>query len=230
MKEWQKDRILYNLSTDVKNSLFDELINKIFDNREELDQFTEELLSSEFWFDLLKAKKECEIRINCKWSISKVSTSILYAIIRKLKPDIIMETGIFTGFSSAIILYALNQNDKGELFSIDTYTKFKDDIGVLVSKDLIDRWTTMEGRTDEVLPHVKTKNIDIFLHDSLHSYDNMYFEYRWAKDHLKKGGLLLSHDIGTNNAFFDFANNNEIKYYLIKSSKFKKFGMGAMII
>ena len=47
--------------------------------------------------------------------------------------------------------------------------------------------------------------IDAFLHDSLHTYDNMMFEYRAAWPHLKDAGLLLSHDVGRHTAFFDFA-------------------------
>lgn len=47
--------------------------------------------------------------------------------------------------------------------------------------------------------------VDIFLHDSEHTYDNMMFEYATAWDYLPKGGLLLSHDISWNNAGRDFA-------------------------
>lgn len=48
-------------------------------------------------------------------------------------------------------------------------------------------------------------SIDFFLHDSLHTYDNMLFEYRAAWPFLKEDGLFLSHDVGRNAAFFDFA-------------------------
>jgi hypothetical protein len=48
-------------------------------------------------------------------------------------------------------------------------------------------------------------SIDIFIHDSEHSYENMMFEYMTAWDHLKEGGILLSDDTNLNKAFSDFS-------------------------
>jgi len=47
--------------------------------------------------------------------------------------------------------------------------------------------------------------LDVFLHDSEHSYENMLFEYETSWTHLRPGGVLLSHDISLNMSFFDFA-------------------------
>ena len=47
--------------------------------------------------------------------------------------------------------------------------------------------------------------IDIFIHDSLHTYDHMLFEYRTAWPHLRPGGILLSDDTDWNRAFPTFA-------------------------
>jgi predicted O-methyltransferase YrrM len=43
----------------------------------------------------------------------------IYVIIRVLKPNIIVETGVANGASSFYILLALKRNKKSHLFSID---------------------------------------------------------------------------------------------------------------
>lgn len=44
---------------------------------------------------------------------------ILYVIIRLLRPAYVVETGVAAGISSTFILQGLNENVKGELYSID---------------------------------------------------------------------------------------------------------------
>ncbi len=48
------------------------------------------------------------------------------------------------------------------------------------------------------------KEIDVFLHDSIHTYENMMFEYKTSWPYIKKGGILLSDLMPANSAFFDF--------------------------
>jgi predicted O-methyltransferase YrrM len=45
--------------------------------------------------------------------------TLLYAICRILLPRIVVETGVASGFSSASMLQALEDNEVGELYSID---------------------------------------------------------------------------------------------------------------
>jgi hypothetical protein len=54
--------------------------------------------------------------------------------------------------------------------------------------------------------------IDCFIHDSLHTYEHMTWEYRTVWKHLRSGGLLLSHDIGGNEAFFEFMQEKAISW------------------
>ena len=44
---------------------------------------------------------------------------LIYVIVRLLRPNCIVETGVAAGVSSTFILEALNRNDRGELYSID---------------------------------------------------------------------------------------------------------------
>lgn len=54
----------------------------------------------------------------------------------------------------------------------------------------------------------------LFFHDSDHSYENMFFEFQWAWDHLG-ADVLISDDIDGNDAFFDFCESTGVTGYRI---------------
>lgn len=63
---------------------------------------------------------------------------ILYTIVRAYKPEIVVETGVAHGVTSAFMLCAMHENNKGHLYSIDlppyeAYTKIEG--GIYVLKD-----------------------------------------------------------------------------------------------
>ena len=95
------------------------------------------------------------------------------------------------------------------IFSIDSVFRpwqSKEMIGVVIPNNLRDRWELKIGTSEEILKKILTNfsSIDIFLHDSLHTYKNMYYEFETAWPFIKEGGFLLSDDITANNAFSDF--------------------------
>jgi len=62
----------------------------------------------------------------------------------------------------------------------------------------------------------KLGTVDVYLHDSLHTYEHMVFEYTEAWNHLVKGGLLLSDDVaGWPSAFIDFCEYRQLAYSLV---------------
>lgn len=146
---------------------------------------------------------------------------LLYVTARLLKPDVVIETGCFTGWDSAVLLQALDRNGCGHLYSIDIpgNTGVYDPLlphgglppqlqpGFVVPDAFRARWTLTLGDTrDELLPLLRTlPPVDIFLHDSDHSYAHMMWEYTTVLPHMRRGGLILSDDISFNTAFWDFA-------------------------
>jgi len=133
----------------------------------------------------------------------------LYLIVRVTQPDIVVETGVSSGASSAYILQAMHDNKKGRLYSIDlppdNLPEGKSSGGV-VPQYLRNRWSLHLGDSKELLEPMLNKigNIDCFLHDSLHTYEHMMWEFRTAWPYLNLQGLFLSHDVGANDAFMDF--------------------------
>ena len=141
----------------------------------------------------------------------------LYILVRLLKPDRIIETGVASGSSSAYLLCALRDNKKGKLYSIDLPP---DNLptgkcaGWIVPDHLRDYWSLHIGDSKELLKPLLEEigEIDCFVHDSLHTYEHMIWEFRTVWEYIRPNGLFLSHDVGTNEAFFDFMKEKGIPW------------------
>ena len=151
----------------------------------------------------------------------------LYILVRSLKPEFFLETGVSAGESSTYILQAMRDNNFGKLFSIDFESAIVEKglttimpegktSGWAIPENLKDRWELSLGKSEELLPKIleRQKKIDVFMHDSLHTYDHMMFEYTTSWDFIKKNGLLLSDDIVVMNGkghspFVDFAESKQ---------------------
>jgi predicted O-methyltransferase YrrM len=151
----------------------------------------------------------------------------LYAVFRTLRPRVAVETGVANGFSTAFLLQALAANGEGLLHSIDlpreagrayepgTFYEGEGRAGIppdsqpgwLVPERLKERWTLILGRTQDELPPLLDRlgTIDFFMHDSEHSLDCMWFEYNAAWPRLRDGGVLVSDDVNSTEAFPRFA-------------------------
>lgn len=133
----------------------------------------------------------------------------VYLVIRLIKPDCIVETGVSAGASSTYILRALHDNKKGDLCSIDLPPENLPPgkkSGWVVPESLKNRWSLYIGDSKDLLEPIlhDLGQIQCFIHDSLHTYEHMMWEFRTAWKYLHPRGLFLSHDVGANNAFFDF--------------------------
>jgi len=149
------------------------------------------------------------------FEVRLLAPSVIYSIVRALKPEIVVETGVCNGISTYFILSALERNACGSLYSIDIEktvgsNRFGEEkeTGWLVPEKLRHRWNFLLGDSKEVLPRIlsELESVDIFLHDGAHSYEYMSFEFRTAWRSLSAGGVLLSDDISLNKAFEDFIN------------------------
>jgi predicted O-methyltransferase YrrM len=126
----------------------------------------------------------------------------LYYLIREKRPKVVLETGVGNGFGTEIILSALDKNKKGVLYSIDVYRN----VGNLVSGTR-NRWKFIVGNPRKTLIGALNKidNVDVFLHDSDHSYENMKFEFSAILPKTSKGSVILGDDACLNNAFMEMA-------------------------
>ncbi len=154
----------------------------------------------------------------------------LYLVCRNVKPSKVVETGVHYGVTSAYILKGL-QESGGWLYSIDLpnikYQRenavLHEDVlpsgfepGFVVPKSLRNHWKLVLGDSREKLPELlqSLAMIDLFHHDSMHTYDLMMFEFETAWPYLKKDGLLLADDADWNSAFIDFCRKHSIDHVI----------------
>jgi hypothetical protein len=153
---------------------------------------------------------------------------LLYLLVRTFGPRTVVETGVARGLSSAYILCAMQENRQGHLYSIDLpcarasarpITRYgrpayqledgqvqgQFEVGHFVPECVKSSWTLILGDSREELGPLLERlgHIDVFLHDSLHTFEHMRWEYETAWPYLNQGGFLLSHDVLWNRAFLN---------------------------
>ncbi len=163
---------------------------------------------------------------------------LLYRTVRRLRPRIVVETGVASGLSTALILSAFERNGvPAHLYSADLpFQGYRTDQGRRTQNEAVlgefaafvpkrwrpapdgdakGPWTLVLGDTRKTLPALLDQlgRIDLFIHDSAHTSEVMGFEYREAWPHLSPGGALASDDIGWNEAFPEFLRSVKVEGY-----------------
>lgn len=141
-----------------------------------------------------------------RWAADSLLARLCYLSCRMIQPSVVVETGVAYGVSSAFILKALEENDRGTLYSVDLpplRRKAERLWGIAVPEELRSRWRLHRGSSARVLPRLlrETGPVDLFVHDSLHTYRNMRREFETVWPHLRTGGALLADDVERNRAF-----------------------------
>jgi hypothetical protein len=116
----------------------------------------------------------------------------LYAVVKTLDPKVAVETGVGPGVSTTFILSALRT---GKLYSIDLGRTYEGEwggyqVGFVVPDRLKPKWKLILGDSKKLLAPLLEElgEIQFFLHDGEHTYDNVMFELTQAWNHMKRGG------------------------------------------
>ncbi|HTS32372.1 MAG TPA: class I SAM-dependent methyltransferase [Thermoplasmata archaeon] len=133
----------------------------------------------------------------------------LYSLVRLLRPQHVIETGVSSGLSSAHFLLALDKNRSGTLHSIDLPTPQKgpvlgkDESPVSIPPGLSSgwaipfrspRWDLRVGDAAAVLPALlgELPSVDLFLHDDLHTPERLTLELSLLRPKLSPGAPVLA--------------------------------------
>ena len=210
-------RLLGTIWTEANKVKIDNLINVIGKDKDLLIE------AKNFEKNFLKEKKETIRNLPISGGL-KGSTGggggneyILYYIIRYLRPNIVLESGVSAGASSRAILQALEINNKGKLFSSDLPLHLdKKDIGILVPNELRHRWKLFDRGDDINLPIIlnQVKEIDIVYYDSEKSYKGkqIFFEKILANFEPK---IIVVDDIDRDYWFKDFVKKKNNNYLVV---------------
>jgi predicted O-methyltransferase YrrM len=122
----------------------------------------------------------------------------LYLLVRASRPEIVVDTGVLYGASTSHILAALAENGSGELHSIDIGRDRREPPHeYFIPAELQTNWDLIIGDSRRELPRLLDRcgTIDMFYHDSLHTWEHMVWEYGTALPHLSSRGILSSDDV-----------------------------------
>lgn len=135
----------------------------------------------------------------------------IWCTTRHMRPDVVVETGVAHGVTSRIVLEAMAQNDRGHLWSIDLPhpldNRLHKDTGAAVTDACRGRWSYLEGSSRQRLPALTAQvgQVNLFIHDSLHTGKNVLFEMEQAASVMPSGAVMVVDDIGSHNGFPTFA-------------------------
>ena len=141
-----------------------------------------------------------------RWAADSLLARCCYLACRLLEPAVVVETGVAYGVSSAFILKALEENGCGVLHSVDLPPlrhRYDEFWGIAVDEALRPRWSIHRGSSARILPGLleEVGAVDLFLHDSLHTYRNIRRELEAVWPRLRAGGVILADDVERNRAF-----------------------------
>lgn len=96
----------------------DEFVAQFFDEREEYERYREEFFEGRIRDICERAVQEVE---NGKaiYDAHQDECAKLYALVRKRRPETVVETGVYSGVSTVSTLLALDRNEIGTLHSLD---------------------------------------------------------------------------------------------------------------
>lgn len=180
--------------------------------------------------------------------VARADRIALYVLVRVLEPDRVVETGVNWGESALFITEALRRNGHGKLLSFDigiegakesyNFPDKVDEVGFLVPDHLDDYWELVLGDSVEQMADrlPEESGIDLFYHDSLHTYEHMMSEFEMVIDFMESGGILMSEDIDENDAWDDFLRTHvdelseDYRYYSLEGIDNTTREIGATVV
>lgn len=179
-----------------------------------IDDFCEKL-DQELWGEAKKFSLDLEREGRKKLVQSNVrqggagALPLIYFVVRKIRPNVAIETGVASGWSSSSILAALNANGKGALYSSDLpYPNIKDSdkaVGLVVDAKFKERWHLYLGNDTISLPAILSEldTVDFLHYDSDKSVNGREFAWRLIEPYLSQNAVVIFDDIQDNYHFRD---------------------------
>jgi Methyltransferase domain len=139
----------------------------------------------------------------------RAQAEAIWCLVAHLRPVTVVETGVAHGLISRVILEGLHHNGNGHLSSVDLPAVdpgLHHEIGIAIPEDLRSRWTYVEGTSRRRLPELVRRlgQVDLFVHDSLHTARNTCFELDTVWPALPPGGVAVVDDIDHSLGFSRF--------------------------
>lgn len=161
------------------------------------------------------AIRALERSMSSEQSSARPETGILlYSIIRNLKPETVIETGTFIGYSALCITQAMEDNQRGHLHTFDLFEPVPDHYRSPFAPDVRDsleltkihlekaglshRATLYKGDSSTEIKRVfsnSKESIDLAFIDGSHTIRGCLADWNAIIDLVKIGGTILLHDV-----------------------------------
>jgi predicted O-methyltransferase YrrM len=153
-----------------------------------------------------------------------------YAVVRWLKPRLVVETGTADGLGTATLARGLERNEAegspGELLSFDV----QPDAGWLLGADALRYARVVVGDSTETLPReLAGRHVDVFVHDSAHTYEHERMEFALALEHAARRIVLISDNAHATTALADVAREHGAPFAFVREQPVRHFYPGAGI-
>lgn len=145
---------------------------------------------------------------------------LLTFLVRRFRPEIVVETGVAAGWSTRAILAALEANGAGHLYSSDfPYFRLPHPerfVGWVVPEELRSRWTLDLRGDRRALPRIaqSVAKIDLLHYDSDKSYGGRRFAMSVLMPCLAHDAIVVMDDIQDNVFFRDWVLEKQMPYHV----------------
>lgn len=122
-------------------------------------------------------------------------------LVREMKPETVVELGVDRGYSSFVFAKALEKENKGIIYGVDSFEGDEHagkrntfgDVASLVEQHSVNRLVLVKGYFAEV---AKTwdKPVDILHIDGYHTFDAVSDDFKNWSPFVKEDGVVLFHD------------------------------------
>jgi len=160
-------------------------------------------------------------------AISEDDGHFLYYCVRQLKPKVIVQTGTSNGVSCAHLALGLSHvPGNTRFYAVDMPNIYRPDdpefhkkmvygvlippgksSGWLIPDRILPRFECMSGDSKKLLPKLleKVGKVDLFYHDSDHSYDHMWWEFETILPYMNPHGVIIADNIAWSSVTWDWA-------------------------
>lgn len=135
-----------------------------------------------------------------------------YALVRIIKPRVVVETGTDKGLGALVLWSALEKNNRGVLFTIDV----NPEAGFLLENIQSPRLNRLLGDSIQEIGRGVIPSPDFFIHDSLHTYAHEKGELEAISRILATGSILISDNSFSCAALEDFASESGMLFEFFK--------------
>ena len=151
-----------------------------------------------------------------------------YALVRALKPRVVIETGVEKGLGATVLCAALLRNKEeghpGRYYGTD----IDPGAGILWDEHYRSTGTILYGDSIESLQALK-EEIDLFINDSDHSAEYEAREYRVILPKLSRDAVILADNAHVTDELYSFARDNDREFLFFREEPANHWYLGAGI-